>query len=433
MNHFTTLRHAAAAGETQAVSDLIANGAIIAEMDNAAMRWALRHNRPNIVKLLLGAGADIADNIAEFLTLAAKNGDDESLRQLLNMKLPILPNALDYALYEAINAKHAGAVRILLEAGASPVADNDKAVMLAASVGSAEILESLQAHGADLLALESQPLFNAVMAEDPPSVRLLLHAGADPNNRMAVSLVMAISNGDSEIVELLLGAGAKLPTPDLVDHCATNDSIETLLLLTEYGYPYDPYADEIAKCAAGNSSLRILKFILEKSIVSQSGCNGALFNAVAKPSAPILDLLLEHGADAGADHSGALKAAVEAGHFSHVQKLLAANAHVPDLNSKSLLRVMDAGEWPLLVMLLNGGVSVAGLTLAGDPAVGMFNHVAPADLLRDPVGNFLPRQLCDERKTFVLVSAKIAVAVTPEQKIPVAQWLTEFLIQYNSI
>ena len=166
--------------------------------------------------------------------------------------------------------------------------------------------------------------------------------------------------------------------------------------------------------------------------MSQTGCNEALISAAEKPSEMVLDLLIQHGADAGADQSAALKVAITAGHFGHARKLLAANAHAPDLNAKTIMRVGNAGDWPLLITLLQSSASLTGVTLAGDPASEMFRHITPTNMLCDSVGNILSRQICDERKNFVHDCAKIALAITPDQKIPVAQWLTQFLVQYHS-
>jgi ankyrin repeat protein len=432
MNEFNSLRHAAGAGDADLVRELIQQGASIGEMDNAPLRWALRHKRADIVALLLAAGAEISANATEFLSLAAKHGDGDSLTLMLNaMKLPILPNALDLAFYDAINARHLEAVEILIAAGANPKADDNKPVQLASSVGSAEILEILQVHGADLCVLESQPLFNAVMAEDVTSVKLLLSAGADANARLGISIVLAISNGDTEIVELLLWAGGKLATPDLVVHCADSDSVETLLVLAEAGYDYHPYADEIVKSAAGDSSFKILKFILENAPVSQLGRNAALCSAASKPSEPVLDLLIQHGADAGADRSAALKTAIEARQFGYARKLLAANAHIPDLKAQAVLRVIEAGDWPLLVTLLQGGISVAELNLSEMQAVDLFHNVTPPKMLRDSVGTALSKTIRDERQKFVRVSAQIAAPSSSEQKTAIAVWLTQFLMELN--
>jgi ankyrin repeat protein len=433
MTGFDSLRHAAASGDSEAVRRLIQDGAAIGEMDNAAVRWALRHQHANVVKLLLDAGADVSASTAEFLSIAAKNGDTDSLHLLLdNMKFPTVPNFLDVALFDAIKARKTEAVKILIEAGADPAAGDNQTVMLASSAGSPEILEMLQAHGADLCVLDSQPLFNAVVAEEAASVRLLLSARADPNARLGICLVMAISNGNTEILELLLSVGGKLANPDLVKHSADSDSIETLLLLDHYGYPFHPYADEIAKSAAGYSSFRVLKFILENSAVTQAARNDALVIAAGKPSDLVLDLLIQYGADAGADRSAALTAAIGASHFSHARKLLGANAQVPDLEAKSVLQVIDAGKWPLFVTFLQAGVSVAGVNLSGFLVTEMFRHVTPPHLLRDSVGNPLPKDTREARQKFILAQAKIAVRAIPEEKTETALWLTQFLTEFKA-
>jgi len=430
---FLSLRHAAAAGDIDSVQRLLLGGLEISEYDNAAMRSALRYRHVETVKLLLAAGANISENCEEFLRIAARNGDVDSLQTLLSfMKKSILPNILDHALYDAIASRNPQAVKILIETGANPTADDNRPIMEAASVGHVATLELLHQHGADIHVLDEQPIFNAVVEKHPHAVQFLLEAGAHPDAKLGITLLMAVSNGDTETLELLLRAGGKLPNPDVVANAADHDSLETLLILADHGYEYIPFADDIAEVAIKSVAPRILNFILKKSKVSQKVLNDGLEIVARHATENILDILLQFGADAGSNKSAALKIALKSQEFSMARKLLGANAHVPDLPGAVIYDVVTGGDWPLLVTLLQFGIQTEGIALYGMYAVELFNRVTPTDMLHDPVGNLLAKNIREDRQIFVKTAARATGQRSLEDRIALTMWLTAFLIETNS-
>ena len=104
---------------------------------------------------------------------------------------------------------------------------------LAAFFGQADAVRLLLARGASVDRngtgwMTGTPLHAAASGSHATVVRMLLDAGADPNNRQRhgyTPLHSAAANGDLESVELLLDAGA--------DPAATNDDGDTALILAE--------------------------------------------------------------------------------------------------------------------------------------------------------------------------------------------------------
>jgi hypothetical protein len=143
-------------------------------------------------------------------------------------------------------------------------------------------------------------------------------------------------------------------------------------------------------------------------------------------------LLLKHGADAAANHSGALKRAVAARQFDLAQKLLVAGAHASDLDHTAILTTTKAKQWPFLIALLQCGISVATTILPPDQAVDFFARVTPTNLLRDIQGHLLPASTLAERQQFVNTTGNAAAKQSGEVAVMVACWLTKFLIELNS-
>lgn len=429
----STLRHAAGRGDAATVQQLIRAGANIDEFDNAPMRWALQKRRAEIVQLLLAAGADISSQTKEFLCLAAKNGDVASLKiLLLHMKIPIHPNALDRAFYAAIISRNPAAVKILLAAGADPTAENNQPVLHAASAGSVEILRLLHRNGADLAAQKGLALFNATVKNRLAATKFLIESGADLSARLDISVGMAISYGHTEILELLLNAGGKLANPSLIADAADTDSLETLLFLHHHGYDFFPVANELVKAAAWRTAPRVLQYVLEHAPVTTSALDTGLENCARHDHEMVLKLLLKHGAKASVNRSAALRIAIESRAFLSAQILLAAGANARDLDARLVLSTFKAGQWPFLVALLEGGLSVATIMLAADHAVKFFDHVTPAQFLRDTQGALLSTSIRNERQQFVKITGTTAATQSSNDAIKVAGWLTSFLAELNS-
>lgn len=108
-----------------------------------------------------------------------------------------------------------GAVEIvhaLIDAGADIRVVDD--YPLRAAVGTREIglLQRLLSLGANPCADNNQSLAFAVSIKNAPLARVLLKGGADPNGRWGNFIERAALNGDIEILEALLDAGADATT-----------------------------------------------------------------------------------------------------------------------------------------------------------------------------------------------------------------------------
>jgi ankyrin repeat protein len=198
-----------------------------------ALHWAVYHDAPEAVRLLVEAGAHVtATNrygVAP-LSLACENGNAELVELLLsrgadpNTSLP----GGETALLTAARTGRLQPVQSLISHGAKVNAeeqDHQTALMWAAADGHLEVVDALIAAGADVNArLPSgfTALFFAVREGQSAVTRRLLEAGCDINavmrteqparfgrgNLRLTPLLMAIENGHFELAEELLAAGA---------------------------------------------------------------------------------------------------------------------------------------------------------------------------------------------------------------------------------
>jgi ankyrin repeat protein len=433
MNHSTTpipptLRFAADQGDAATVRQLLLAGAKIDEFDHAPLRRALHRRHAEIVQILLAAGADFTAQAEEFLSIAAKNGDAISLKMLLNhLKIPLTADALDRTFYSAILSRNPAAVKIMLRIGADAAAADNRPVLDAANVGSVEILRLLHRHGADLHARNDQALFNAVLQKQEQAIKFLLQSGLSANARSGASVTFAISYGHTPILELLLNAGGKLVDPALISDAADTDSLESFLLLVHFGYAFLPHVDAIVCTAARRGAPRILKYVLDQTPVRQASLDQALEFSAGKYQERVVDLLLEHGAAAAANHSAALKRAVAGQQFDLAQRLLVAGARAHDLDDTSILITIKAKQWPFFVMLLQAGLALASTVLTPEQATAFFAHVTPIQFLTDSRGNSLPLTLRTERQKFAKTTASTAAKQSGDDAVKVACWFTKFL------
>ena len=423
-----TLRDAAAQNDAGTVEQFLQAGASIDEFDGAPLRAALRHKHAQIVGILLAAGANCQSYSEEFMRIAALHGDAASLQLLINhiKQPPLKPDNLDRYLDLAITSRDAQSVQILIAAGADPKPKTHQPVTTAASVGSVEILRLLHQNGADLCAHESQPLRNAVSEGHVDAVKYLVGAGSNVNaqscsieegeKRIVQSgafLQCALRNGDAEILEILLEAGGKLADLSHIGSTTIKDSLETILLLERYGHAIQPHADSLATSAIENSAEKILEYILNNFIVTQKVLDDGLELAASKRSSSyrIFAFLLGKGADASANGSAALKLVIENRKFRVAQLLINANAQVADLTTSSVHDVLDdADDWNFFIILLQRGVTMAGLKLDFNRSDDFFIFISPDILLRDGAGKLLPKTIRDERIRFVLDTAKMLKA-----------------------
>jgi uncharacterized protein len=211
-----------------------------AEGDGAtALHWAAMRGDPEMVELLLKAGANVKATTRigaqTPLYMAASNGNAPTVAVLLQAGADA--NAANTAngttaLMKAAAAGNADTVKLLLDHGAQVNATepgySQNAVMFAAAANRADVIKVLAAHGADLKATSKvtqiRPQKDLDSEEFPLDADLILHANLPPGEagkaalagRRAVptvsggltALILAARDGHTEAAGALLDAGA---------------------------------------------------------------------------------------------------------------------------------------------------------------------------------------------------------------------------------
>lgn len=229
---------AAAGGDHDRVRALLAEGADVNERQGdgaTALHWAVHHGDATLVSTLLAAGATVdASNdlgVAPLL-MAASTGDVEIVRRLLDAGADPNGGAPDRErpLMRAAWVGGVPVVEALLDAGADPnglePARRQTALMWAVAERHPAVVQVLVDRGADVHAatvshltgraatrdvIGYTPLLFAARVGDLASARILLDAGADPNDMSSdrlSALTLATVRGYPEVAKLLLEAGA---------------------------------------------------------------------------------------------------------------------------------------------------------------------------------------------------------------------------------
>lgn len=208
----TALIEAAARNHTDIVRILLAAGATVHHRDidgRGALCYAYLNKNEDMVKLLLADGATLD------LPEAAECGQAEQVRHLLENGTDVNEGA---PIIGAAEEEHSDIVRMLIAAGADVNAQNivgNTALHYAVLWGNNDIADQLLAAGADTNIAndyEETPFTLAVRAGLSDCLRLLLtHRQCDHLNSLTqgtTKLHMAVDGGYTEIVHLLIDAGA---------------------------------------------------------------------------------------------------------------------------------------------------------------------------------------------------------------------------------
>jgi len=229
----TSLVTAAKQGDRAAVQSLLnghAKRAVAGAEGTAALVWAATRNDLAMADLLLRAGANVkaANEFgATALYAAAAHADPAMTEKLLAAGAD--PNTAlmsgETPLMEAARRGNLADVRALLSKHANPNAresnGGQNALMWALSERQSAVVEELIKQGADVHAGSKTgftPLMFAAQQGDEDGTRILLRAGAKPNDAQPKTgltpLMIASAMGNAKAVDVLLDKGAN---PDLAD------------------------------------------------------------------------------------------------------------------------------------------------------------------------------------------------------------------------
>jgi uncharacterized protein len=249
------------------------------------------------------------------LSEAAKNGDKDSLRSLLQKGANVNATEGDgsTALHWASYRDDLEAVDILLRAGAKINVANDLGatpLWTACQNGSEAMVRRLLAAGANpnaKLQVGETPLMMASRVGNPKVVEQLLVKGADPNVRAArgqTALMWAVAQEHPEVVKVLLAHGA--------DVRAHSEAWTDVMAVVPHGYlDYNraiPHGNDTALLfAARTGDLASAKLLVAAGAdVNETDAWGISVTALAAHSGftDFVEFLLDKGADANAAKAG---------------------------------------------------------------------------------------------------------------------------------
>lgn len=218
---WTALMREIAVGTVESVRSQLASGASLVASDflsRTPMLLAVRTGDLEKAKLLLNAGGNLADRGhagMSVLDCAIESKSKEMLCWLLALGVsPETPGGCDWLpLYQASKDGNAGAVEVLLAAGADVFATDNCDIQAINVASSIDVVKHLVAAGADINRIDGTgkfPLRAAVENRDMALFAGLVELGADVNqdNWGRTALHEATNYDNLEMMALLLQKGA---------------------------------------------------------------------------------------------------------------------------------------------------------------------------------------------------------------------------------
>ncbi|EAQ90491.1 hypothetical protein CHGG_02426 [Chaetomium globosum CBS 148.51] len=282
--------------------------ALFHDDENALASWA------NIYKWAGYKRDGLGDRILTPLYLAARLGLDPVVRVLADeaTSSPTRPRKyyFESALITAATFGHASTVALLLthsSAAINHLGFEGTALHLAARHGHLAVVDTLLAHGADIEARDyrgKSALYDAAAGGKDEVVRLLLERGAEiePAGTYDTPLECAAAGGREAVVAMLLDRGldpnrGRYARP--LEVAREHPAVVRLLLDrgadVDLGTPTRPLA---LACSGG--AVGVVAVLLERGadVEKAGGWAGLMERAVGNSDPKVVDLLLEHGADA---------------------------------------------------------------------------------------------------------------------------------------
>ncbi|RFU33013.1 hypothetical protein B7463_g3344, partial [Scytalidium lignicola] len=395
-----------------------------------ALVAAVRSGRHDMVKLLLGMGADIVENpsLPNSMHLAAFNGHEAIFWLLLskgtkdkyvdpdNVHRPGVDKYTNWCcLHFAVYNKHYELVKLLLEKKVLPPGPTHhaaSALPLAASRGCSDIVKLLLQNGFDVSAKQHghTGLHLTATTNDTATMAVLLDAGAnteDLNQTQDTALHLAASTGSTLAVSLLLDRNAKKEVKNYWKrtplHCAVvKGHTDTVRVLLKAGAGTDTVnmsGDTPSKDAIFHNHLDCLSLLLQHGAdteIPSSNTQSDLHYAIHFRKKNAISFLVQHGVnmeEEDKDGRRPLHNAARTGQVDSICSLLSAEAdkHARDRVQKTALHhAAFSGSCLAISVLLEWGLDVNALDDNKQTPVhiaAVYRHYPAYDLLINHGGN----------------------------------------------
>lgn len=372
----TPLMQAAGSGMEQMTTLLLDKGADVDAMDDTgktALMYAAAKGRTKLIELLLGRGANplLTDNRG----MDAVRHANKYRRLPENIKL--IEDAKKTFAETLARRGKALEVNELMEA-----ARQDDVAKIQQLIRSGQALEAVDSFNATAL-------HHALVARQNPAALALVDAGADVNHadRDGVTpLLLAVKNGDEDVVKRLIQAGADINaedryhnTPLLMAIRFGQQGIVALLLDSGPTESANRALHEMfVSPAAKDSLVAIQQKILASPLVVQKDAEGLqalLVKAIETSRIPVVKYLLKNGTSVdGVAGQVPLLIAAQKGAIETVKLLVAHGANVNVANAEgktALMFSVTSGQLPLVQYLLDSGANIDATDVNGLTALRM--------------------------------------------------------------
>jgi ankyrin repeat protein len=211
LNGETVLMTCARTGNADAVKALLVRGARVNDKEKAhdqtALMWAAAQGHSAVVKLLTETGADVQARSRSYSQTVVNEDTQRTGREELNYD--VMKGGSTALLLAARNGD-AESARALLDAGANAndaMPDGMSALVLAAFSGSSAVGQLLLDRGADANAFGTgyTALHAAILKSDVALVKALLAHGANPNVKMTKGTPLRRETTDFNLPQTLVG------------------------------------------------------------------------------------------------------------------------------------------------------------------------------------------------------------------------------------
>lgn len=386
-----------------------------------AVAWATFAGDPEVIKLLLEAGASVRDKASAALLIYLAEGGQRNRLQAeivdkliaagadVNASNSFHGTVLNKAIIQVPHALPAETINTLIKAGAdvnAPDVTGQTPLMLAISKYRKDLFDMLIGAGAmrSLHAKDKEGstalLFAATGYKDAtlPIVKELLANGArvsDVNAAGATPLMLAARATANETIQLLLKSGASINAKDKQGQTALMFAVkhyfspappvtQTVKLLLAAGAAINDVDanghSALMYAVEGSMDLELINLLITTganvNLVDKEG-KTALLIAAQRYSSEMVQVLLKAGAAATINAKDikertALLHAVEYGREEIVNALIAAGARVDEVNERgetSLILAVQRNNAPFAKLLLAAGASVNLADKSGNTAL----------------------------------------------------------------
>ena len=305
----------------QVLSDVGADIETKDDMGRSPLHWACRSGALDVVKLLVKASAEVRATDNEGYTClmcASHHGHTETVRYLVGLKDVDVNHISDdgrSALVSAVRQEHADVVKVLIDAGADIERKGDDGrSLLVASSANLQIVKMLVKAGAGVRATSNEGntcLIFATYRGHTETVRYLVGLPQvdvnHKNNKGLTALHCAANHNQADAMEVLIDAGADIEAKD--DDTGSSPlhlsrGLDVAKLLVKAGAEVratDNKGYTCLMCASYEGHTETVRYLVglkdvDVNHISDDG-RSALFSAVRKKHADVVEVLIDAGAD----------------------------------------------------------------------------------------------------------------------------------------